>query len=125
MRTSPKKAAPENFPPQKMENANLDEKVKELQLLEQNLTNLLFQKQTFQLELSEVTSASEELEGSKGDVFKIVGNVMIKSTKEKLEKELEEKKDLISMRVKNIEKQEKVLQGHVEELRKALLKQMK
>ena len=108
-----------------MENANLDEKVKELQLLEQNLSNLLFQKQTFQLELSEVTSASEELEGSKGDVFKIVGNVMIKSTKERLEKELEEKKDLISMRIKNIEKQEKVLQGHVEELRKALLKQMK
>ena len=108
-----------------MENANLDEKVKELQLLEQNLSNLLFQKQTFQLELSEVISASEELEGSKGDVFKIVGNVMIKSTKERLEKELEEKKDLISMRIKNIEKQEKVLQGHVEELRKSLLKQMK
>src|SRR3990167_4852011 len=86
---------------------DIDEKVKELQLLEQNLGNLLFQKQTFQLELGEVTSASEELEASKGDVFKIVGNVMIKSSKERLKKELDEKKDLISLRMKSIEKQER------------------
>ena len=104
---------------------NIDEKVKELQLLEQNLGNLLFQKQTFQLELGEVTSASEELEASKGDVFKIVGNVMIKSSKEKLKKELDEKKDLVSLRMKSIEKQEKALQNHVDELRKAVLKHMK
>jgi len=97
---------------------DIDEKVKELQLLEQNLGNLLFQKQTFQLELGEVTSASEELEASKGDVFKIVGNVMIKSSKERLKKELDEKKDLISLRMKSIEKQERALQSHVEELRK-------
>ncbi len=104
---------------------DLDEKVKELQLMEHNLSNLLFQKQTFQLELGEITSASEELEASKGDVFKIVGNVMIKSQKEKLKKELDEKKDLISMRIKNIEKQEKVLHATVDELRKIVLKQMK
>lgn len=105
--------------------SDMDEKVKELQLLEQNLGNLLFQKQTFQLELGEVTSACEELEASKGDVFKIVGNVMIKSSKEKLKKELDEKKDLISLRMKSIEKQEKALQSHVDELRKAVLKHMK
>ncbi|HIH17443.1 MAG TPA: prefoldin subunit beta [Nanoarchaeota archaeon] len=104
---------------------DIDEKVKELQLLEQNLGNLLFQKQTFQLELGEVTSASEELEASKGDVFKIVGNVMIKSSKERLKKELDEKKDLISLRMKSIEKQERALQSHVEELRKTVLKHMK
>ena len=86
---------------------------------------MLFQKQTFQLELGEVTSASEELEASKGDVFKIVGNVMIKSSKEKLKKELDEKKDLVSLRMKSIEKQEKALQNHVDELRKAVLKHMK
>ena len=77
------------------------------------------------LELGEVTSASEELEASKGDVFKIVGNVMIKSSKERLKKELDEKKDLISLRMKSIEKQERALQSHVEELRKTVLKHMK
>ena len=62
----------------------MQEKIKELQILEQNLNNLVFQKQTFQLELNEIDSATNALSGSKGDVFKIVGNVMIKSEKEKL-----------------------------------------
>ncbi len=103
----------------------LEENIKELQLLEQNLSNLLFQKQAFQLELNELSSAVSELDDSKGDVFKILGNVMIKSNKEKLKKELNEKKDIVDLRVKNIEKQDKMLQDRVEELRKVVLKGMK
>ena len=102
-----------------------EEKVKELQLLEQNLSNLMYQKQTFQLELNEVTSASSELSESNGDVFKIIGNVMIKSDKGKLKKELDEKMQIIELRVKNIDKQEKSIRGRVEELRKEVLKGMK
>ncbi|OYT41943.1 prefoldin subunit beta [Candidatus Pacearchaeota archaeon ex4484_26] len=103
----------------------VEEKVKELQLIEQNLNNLVFQKQTFQLELNEVESANQALNEADGDVFKIVGNVMIKSEKEKLKKELDEKKELINLRVKNIEKQEKALRSRVEELRKSILKGIK
>lgn len=103
----------------------LEEGIKELQLLEQNLNNLLFQKQAFQLELNEVESAVSELDNSKGDVFKIVGNIMIKSEKGKLKKDLEEKRDIVGLRVKSIEKQEKALSGRVEELRKVVLKGMK
>lgn len=103
----------------------LEENIKELQLLEQNLSNLLFQKQAFQLELNELSSAVSELDDSKGDVFKILGNVMIKSNKEKLKKELNEKKDIVGLRVKNIGKQDKMLQDRVEELRKVVLKGMK
>lgn len=100
----------------------MEQKIKELQLLEQSLHNLLFQKQTFQLELSEINTSSEELDSSKGDVFKIVGNVMVKSEKGKLQKEIEEKKGIINLRIKNIEKQEKSLRDRVEELRKDVLK---
>lgn len=101
-----------------------ENQVRELQLLEQSLNTLMFQKQTFQLELNEINSAASELEESKGDVFKIVGNVMIKAEKAKLKKELKEKKEIIGLRVKNIEKQEKALGERIEELRKAVLKQM-
>lgn len=103
----------------------IEEKVKELQLIEQNLNNFIFQKQAFQLELNEINSAVEELKKSDGDVFKIIGNVMIKSEKNKLKKELDEKKEIVSLRLKNIEKQEKALRERVEELRKAVLKSIK
>lgn len=102
----------------------LEHKIKELQLLEQSLNNILFQRQTFQLELNEVNTSVTELASSSGDVFKIVGNVMIKGEKEKLQKELEEKKEIIDLRMKNIEKQEKALRERVEELRKEVLSNM-
>ncbi len=107
------------------EDKELEEKIKELQLFEQNLNTILFQKQAFQLEQNEVASALEELKESKGDVFKIIGSVMIKTEKEKLKKELEEKQDLIELRLKNIEKQESVLKKRAEELRKSVLKRLK
>lgn len=103
----------------------IEEKVKELQILEQNLSNLNFQKQTFQFELNEINSAFEELEKSDESVFKIVGNIMIKTEKDKLKKELEEKKDIIGLRIRNIEKQEKALRARVEELRKEVLNKLK
>ncbi len=102
-----------------------EEKVRELQLIEQNLNNLIFQKQTFQLELSEINSAVDELNKSNGEVYKIIGNIMIKSVKDKLKKEIGEKKEIINLRVKNIEKQEKALKERVEELRKYVLKTIK
>ncbi|MBU2496523.1 MAG: prefoldin subunit beta [Nanoarchaeota archaeon] len=102
-----------------------EEKVRELQIIEQNLNNMIFQKQAFQLELSEINSAVEELNKSDGEVYKIIGNVMVKSEKDKLKKEIDEKKDIINLRVKNIEKQEKALKVRVEELRKDVLKTMK
>ena len=50
---------------------------------------------------------------------------MIKSDKGKLKKELDEKMQIIELRVKNIDKQEKVIRERVEELRKDVLKGMK
>ena len=67
------------------------EKLQELQVLEQNLQNVLMQKQTFQIELAETQGALEELEKSGEEVYKIIGQLMIKSEKAKMKIELEEK----------------------------------
>ena len=50
---------------------NSDSKIQEIQFLEQNLQNLLMQKQAFQMELSETQAALKELENSGEEVFKI------------------------------------------------------
>lgn len=92
-------------------------KIQELQVLEQNFQALLMQKQSFQIELSETMTAIEEVTNSKGDVFKVIGQVMVKSNKDSLKKELSEKKDLLSLRMNAIEKQEAGIRENIERIK--------
>ena len=101
------------------------EKIQELQSYEQTFHNLLVQKQAFQIELNETENALSEISKSPEDVFKLVGNIMIKTNKISLEKELKQKKDLLSLRLKSIENQEKQLSEQVEVLREEVIKKIK
>lgn len=102
-----------------------EEKIREMQGIEQSLQNLLLQKQAFQLELNETTNAAESLETAKGDIYKIVGQIMLKSGKPDLEKELSEKKHLLSLRIKSIEKQETEYRASLERLRNFIIEKTK
>ncbi|MDP2925161.1 MAG: prefoldin subunit beta [Nanoarchaeota archaeon] len=108
---------------------NLDketqEKIQELQGYEQNLHGLLMQKQAFQMELSESENALSEISSSKDDVFKLVGSIMIKASKENVIKEINTRKDLLMLRLKSIEKQESELTKQMEELRDDVMKKIK
>jgi len=101
------------------------EKIQELQGYEQNLHALLMQKQAFQMELSETENALTEISKSKDDIFKIVGNVMIKTDKKQIEEESKKKQELLALRLKSIEKQEQELGKQVEELRADVMKKIK
>ena len=101
------------------------EKIQEMQFLEQNLQNLLLQKQAFQIELAETQSAIKEIENSTEDVFKIIGQLMIKIDKEKTQEELKEKDKLLNLRIKTIEKQENSLTEKLNEFREELVKEIK
>lgn len=103
----------------------VQEKIQELQIFEQNLQQFLIQKQAFQLELSETSSALAELENTKDDVYKIVGNIMIKSGKSEIQKELKEKKDIIDLRLKSLDKQESSLREKTDKLREEVMKSIK
>ena len=78
------------------------EKIQALQIYEQNFQSLLMQKQAFQVELHETEKALEEIKDSKEDVFKVIGQIIIKTTKEKLEEELT--KELEKLRQELMEK---------------------
>ena len=102
-----------------------EQQIQELQILEQSLQSILMQKQSFQLELSEIENSLEELAKTKDDVFKIVGQIMIKASKENLLKELKETKDLISIRLKSFDSQEEKLSGNAEIIREKVLSKIK
>ena len=97
------------------------DKIQELQFLEQTMQNILLQKQTFQMELSETQSALNEIRGSKDDVYKIIGQMMIKSEKKKILEELENKEKIISLRLSSIEKQEDSMMEKMEKIREEVI----
>lgn len=97
------------------------EKIQKMQFLEQNLQSILMQRQAFQMELNENIAALKEIKESKEDVYKIIGQLMIKISKEKIEKELNEKEKLIETRLKTLETQEEKLGEETNKLREEIM----
>lgn len=106
---------------QKGNNKPEENKIQELQLLGQSLQNTLMQKQAFQMELSETQAALGELKNSGDEVFKIIGQLMIKSEKSKITDDLENKEKILNLRISALEKQENSLTEKFEDLRKEIL----
>ena len=102
-----------------------EKNIQEIQFLEQGLQNLLFQKQAFQMELSESKEALNELENSKDEVFKVIGQIMVKSDKSKLKEEIVTKIKIFELRIKELEKQESSLTERIEKIRDGDLKNFK
>ncbi len=99
--------------------------IEEMQILEQKLQNLFLQKQSFQMELSETQTALKEIENSGDDIFKVVGQLMIKTEKLKVNEELSNKEKILDLRMKSIEKQESSLMEELGKLRDKVMKTMK
>jgi len=102
-----------------------EKKIQEMQILEQKLQNSLLQKQSFQIELAETNSALNEIEKSGDEVFKIIGQLMIKSEKSKIKNELLDKQKILEMRIKSFEKQEGIFNEQLDKLREEITKNMK
>jgi len=100
------------------------EKLSQLQNIEQNINTLIAQKQQFQSQDIEIDNAFSQVEDTER-IFRIIGNIMIESTKEKVKQELTEKKELTALRLKTLDKQEDKLRQKAKELQTALLKDMK
>lgn len=98
-------------------------KINDLQLFEQNLQNISTQKQQFQSQLFEIDSALSEIKSST-DSYKIIGNVMVKTDSKKLSIDLNEKKEMMSVRIKTLEKQEKTLSEKAIQLQKEVMAEM-
>ncbi len=86
----------------------LQEQIMKLQQSQQNLQSIMTQKQHLEIETAEGQKALEELKkiSDTDAVFKHAGTVLIKSTKQELIDELEEKQEMAKTRATVLEKQE-------------------
>ena len=100
------------------------QKISQLQVFEQSMQNLLLQKQQFQQQLIEIDSALEELKSTE-KAYKIVGNIMVASKKEDLDKDLKQKKEMVELRIKTLEKQEAKIKEKASEMQAEVLKDIK
>ena len=98
--------------------------IAQLQMLEQNLQHSLAQRQSFQMQQLEIENALKEIEMSKEKPFKVVGTVMVETTKESLKQELTSKKELVEMRIKSIETQEAKIKEKADSLQKTIVKEL-
>ena len=108
-----------------MKDGTNDKKIQEMSIFEQNLQNILFQKQAFELELDETTSALNEIEKSGDEVYKIIGQLMLKTEKSKIKAELFEKKKILEMRIKSFEKQETYFREKLDKIREEITSSLK
>ena len=109
--------------------ASLDQetqqKIQELQMMEQGFQQLLMQKNAFSMEQNETDFIITEVEKTKGEVSRIIGNqVVIKTTKEEILADMKKKKELIDTRMKTIDKQEKEFSTKIEAVREEVMKKI-
>jgi len=101
-----------------------EHEIQQLQLLEQNMQNFLLQKQQFQSQLIEVDSALEEIKDKK-EAYKIIGNIMVNTTKEELEKDLKKKKEMLDIRIRTLEKQEEKIKEKQKKIQEEVYNKIK
>jgi len=98
-----------------------------LQQLQQTLQAVLTQKQQIELELTEVEQALTELgnltEGAV--IYKSIGSLLVKSKKSKVTTELNERKELLNMRVSVLGKQEERLRTQAKDLQTKLQRDLR
>lgn len=98
-----------------------------LQQLQQTLQGVLTQKQQLELELTEVEQALDELEKltDNATIYKSIGSLLVKSEKGKVTTDLNERKELLDMRINVLGKQEERLRSQVKKLQTKLQRDLR
>lgn len=101
----------------------MGQSLNQLQLLQQNVQNMVMQKQQLEGQLTEFDSALQELK-STTKAYRLIGKIMIASSPEILMKNLEEQKEVALIRLKNFQRQEEKMRQNMEALQKKALAEL-
>ncbi len=99
-------------------------KIAQLQLLQQNLQNILAQKQQMDSQLVELDSALAELKTT-NQAYKIVGKLMIASSKDVLIAGLQQQREIVEVRIKHFTKQQEKLKSQIDETQQDVVTELK
>ena len=102
-----------------MENQqNLQEQLNQFQQVQQQAQAIAMQKQTVEIQMNESKKALDELSKTEDyqEVYKTAGPLLIKTTKADSEADPKDSIEMLELRKKTIEKQEKRITSKLEEL---------
>lgn len=104
----------------------IQERLLRLQQLQQTLQTILAQKQQVELELTEIEQALSELQKIADDatIYKAIGSLLVRAEKTKVTADLDERKELLNVRVQVLGKQEERLRGQLKDLQTKLQKEL-
>ena len=100
-------------------------KLMQLQMLQQRLQVFAGQKQQLQIQQIEIENALNEVSKSKKDVYSLIGGIMIERNAKDVEKELNEKNSDITIKLESLEKQEESTRKKAESLQEEVTKKLK
>ncbi|MCC6030366.1 MAG: prefoldin subunit beta [Desulfurococcales archaeon] len=102
----------ETIPPE------LQQYVVKLQQLRNKLNQIVAEKSLVQAQLREAEKALEILKNISSDkpVYRAAGHLLVRVSKEDAEKDLSDKKDLLELRLKSLERQEAALTSEIKSL---------
>ncbi len=100
----------------------IQQRLLKLQQLQQTLQGVMAQKQQLEMQLSEVEEALNELDkmNETAVIYKSIGALLVKSQKNTVTEELKERKELLTMRVDVLTKQDDRLRTQAKDLQEKL-----
>ena len=100
----------------------IQQRLLKLQQLQQTLQGVMAQKQQLEMQLGEVEDALNELEkmNETSVIYKSIGALLVKSQKNTVTEELKERKELLTMRVEVLAKQDDRLRTQAKDLQEKL-----
>ena len=110
----------EQIPPE------LQNRIMHLQQLQNQLNMIRLQKQSVELELREVERVLRELQNIPANeiLHKSLGHILVKTTKEKIEKELNERKEILELRLETLKRQEKHIETQFNDIRRKVTEEL-
>ena len=110
----------ESLPP------NVQDRLARLQQLQGMLQSLVVQKQRVDIELNETDRALKTLENVSPDtkVYKSAGAILVAKPKDEIVKELDDRKELLEIRSKALEKQESKARERMTSLQQTLQREL-
>jgi prefoldin beta subunit len=95
--------------------------VAQFQMMQQQLQQVLMQKESMAMAAAEIDRAVAELEkGADKEAYKITGTIMVRKPVDELKKELAESKEELQVRIKSMEAAEQRFTSKLKELQERL-----
>ncbi len=102
-------------------NEEVRELIMQFQAYQQQSQMIMGQKDALTMQILEIENSLKELEkGGEREMYKSIGAILIKTTKEEMKTELTEKKEMAGIRLKTMEAEDRKTKEKVKELQEKI-----